>query len=102
MPEIPENCVSNSEVETLVFELARRGESLWANAAGHVADAMRAVGVRPVMIHAYVQTSLLVSASSRDVHKSEELVAWEQAVREYLGAFLGGVPHPRDPGGPCE
>lgn len=97
MPEVPENCLSNPEVEALVFELARRVESLWASAADHVADAMRAVGVRPVIIHAYVRTSLLVSESSRDMDKSDELVAWDQAVRQYLGTVREQEGYPRGP-----
>ncbi len=88
MAEVPQDCLSTAEAEALILELARHGESLWANAADRIIEAMRVVGVRPAMIHAYIRTGLLITEGTRDGYTDEELRAWDQALREYFGTFL--------------
>jgi hypothetical protein len=84
MCDLPANCLSQSEAEALILELAGREEGLEADAAERLAEVMWVVGVRSEMIHAYVRTGLLVGDGARDVHTAEELRVWDAAIREYF------------------
>jgi hypothetical protein len=51
----------------------------------NIAAAMRAAGIRPVMIYAYVHTGMLVTEDTRHGYSAQQLRAWEAIVRGYGG-----------------
>jgi hypothetical protein len=73
-----------TEENALTIELGRRGKHILAGQVRqNVAEAMRAARVRPAMIYAYFHTGLLVTEATRHGYSSEQLQAWEAALREY-------------------
>jgi len=47
------------------------------------AEAMRAAGIRPALIHAYERTGLIVTGENRKLMSAADLDEWQDAIAEY-------------------
>ena len=52
-------------------------------AEAEVAAAMKAAGVAPDLIHAFVRTGMIVTEDNLDVWSKEDLAEWDAAIEEY-------------------